>query len=131
MREAKRRAEGYSPDAIEELWLLATDREVDPKARVAALREILDRGLGKPRQALDLTADITNRQDYDLTARILADPAALGLAEQLLTRAAGLGPPPGGDAGALCLDGEWREVAAVPASAAAEPQAGGGGDGAL
>lgn len=132
VREAKRRAEEYAPAIIDELMALARNPAVDEKARVLAYREVLDRGLGKPRQSIDLSAEVSTRHEHDLTARILADPAAYLLAEQLLSAASGVpGLPAGGDAGALCLDGEWREVEAIPAPAGAEPQAGGGGDGAL
>jgi hypothetical protein len=123
VREARRRAEEHSPDAIELLWMLGKSPETPPRERVAALVALLDRGLGKPRQTIDLSGEMTTRHEYDLTARILADPGAYALAEQLLVAASGAGPTADGDAGALCLDGEWREVAAVPASPGAEPGA--------
>lgn len=125
VREAKRRAEGYAADAIDELMALARNAGVDSKARVAAYREVLDRGLGKPRQAIDLTATTERREEHEITERILADAASLALAEHLLRRAAGR------DAGPLRLDGEPGPLAALRPPAAAEPEAGGGGDGAL
>lgn len=125
VREAKRRAEEYAPDVIDELLALARNPAIDSKARVAAYREVLDRGLGRPRQAIDLTATTERREEHDITARILADDGTAALAEQLLRRAAGR------DAGPLCVDGEWREVDPIRPPAAAEPEAGGGGDGAL
>lgn len=44
--------------------------------------------------------EVTSRYEYDITQRIIADPEAVDLAENLLRRAAG------GDAGPLRLDGE-------------------------
>lgn len=54
----------------------------DTKTRIAAARELLDRGFGKP---LTMTADVTNRldefDDATLDAAISAVRSALGSAE--------------------------------------------------
>jgi len=107
VREAKRRAEQKCPEAIDMLWALASDPKTPVGTRVVALDMLLDRGMGKPRQSIDFSGEVTQRYEYDITQRILADPEALELAGALLERAAGP------DAGPLCLDGERREVEAL------------------
>lgn len=42
----------HSPEALKVLVSIATDKEAPPAARVAASREILDRAVGKPPQAI-------------------------------------------------------------------------------
>jgi hypothetical protein len=46
--EIKDIARPYGPDCIEKLWAIASSSESDP-AKVAAIKEILDRGYGKPK----------------------------------------------------------------------------------
>lgn len=58
-REIKEIAQGYGAQAIEGLWKLAKGAESE-QARVAAYKEILDRGYGKPNQAIAIEAEITH-----------------------------------------------------------------------
>jgi hypothetical protein len=44
-------ARGYGPRVIEKLWMICENGESDA-AKVSAARELLDRGYGKPAQAL-------------------------------------------------------------------------------
>lgn len=55
---------------------------------------------GKPTGRLGVEGKVTSRYEYDLTQRIISDPEATELAEQLLRRAAGRDPS------SLRLDGE-------------------------
>lgn len=73
VREAKRRAEEKAPDAIDMLWTIASDVDAAKGTRVQALSELLDRGLGKPKQAIDLYGEVTDRHEYDITTRVIAE----------------------------------------------------------
>lgn len=73
VREAKRRAEEKAPDAIDMLWDIAKDRNAAKGVRVQAISELLDRGLGKPKQAIDLSGELTQRYEYDITQRIVTE----------------------------------------------------------
>lgn len=50
-------AQKYAPDALKELARLSVDAESE-QARVAAIKEILERAYGKSRQSLDIDADV-------------------------------------------------------------------------
>jgi hypothetical protein len=50
--EIKDIARPYGPDCIEKLWAIASSSESDP-AKVAAIKEILDRGYGKAAQPIE------------------------------------------------------------------------------
>lgn len=67
--EVKAAAAVYTAEAVDTLARIMRDPEMPPQARVAACRELLDRGHGKPTQALDLGSGLR-----DLAA-ILADKA--------------------------------------------------------
>ena len=54
--ELKALAQQYSKECIEELKRLALNADSDA-ARVSAIREILDRGHGKPAQAMAITGE--------------------------------------------------------------------------
>lgn len=71
-REIKRLAQSNCPEAIKKLveWM----RSDNPKASVAASNAILDRGLGKPMQSLEI--DSTIRHTTELSDADLADIAA-------------------------------------------------------
>jgi hypothetical protein len=63
-------ARSYAPAAVRELGRLSVKAESEP-ARVAAIRELLDRGYGKSTQAIEHkgavgTYDLTKVQDDDL-----------------------------------------------------------------
>jgi hypothetical protein len=50
-------AQQYAPAALKELARLSVDAESE-QARVAAIKEILERAYGKSRQALDIDANV-------------------------------------------------------------------------
>jgi len=54
--EIKDIARSYGPEAIERLWKLAKGAESE-QAQVAACKEILDRGYGKPSQSVAIGQD--------------------------------------------------------------------------
>ena len=54
--DVKMLAQVYAPEAMEELARLATEATSE-SARVAAIKEILDRSYGRAWQAMELTAD--------------------------------------------------------------------------
>lgn len=73
------------------------------RALVGVMAQALDKAQllsGKP----TARPEVMQRHEYDITQRIIADPDAVALAEQLLQRAAGLDPGP------LRLDGERGPV---------------------
>jgi hypothetical protein len=47
----------YTREAIDSLVTIARDTEMPPAARVGAWREVLDRGNGKPPQALQVSGE--------------------------------------------------------------------------
>ena len=55
--DIKALAQVHAPVAISELARLAVEAQSEP-ARVAAIKELLDRGFGKATQAVDLNADV-------------------------------------------------------------------------
>lgn len=52
--EVKAAAAVYTAEAVRTLATIMRDPEMPPQARVAACRELLDRGHGKPSQAVEL-----------------------------------------------------------------------------
>lgn len=46
-------AQSFGPEALEHLMSIARDVENAPAARVAAVKEILDRGFGKAKQPIE------------------------------------------------------------------------------
>jgi hypothetical protein len=56
--DVKAAAQVYTSEAVESLAKIMRDSDSDA-AKVAAIREILDRGHGKARQALDVDANVT------------------------------------------------------------------------
>jgi len=54
IRDLREAARGYSTEALETLAKVMRDEEAGPAARVAAAKELLDRGFGKPVQAVDV-----------------------------------------------------------------------------
>lgn len=84
IRRVRELALQKSPEALEILWQIAKDGDRDT-ARVAACREILDRGIGKPVQAVELSgpdgepikADLTSLTTEELlTLRLIAAKAS-------------------------------------------------------
>lgn len=70
--EIKDVARSYGPEAIKRLWELAGTSESD-QAKVAALREILDRGYGKASQVI--AGDKDNPVVFQQIERVIIDPA--------------------------------------------------------
>ena len=71
-------ARAHAPDAIKELARLAIKAKSEA-ARVAAIRELLDRGYGKTVQTLaaENEDDLSNKTAEELRKEVLADFAAL------------------------------------------------------
>jgi len=61
-------------DAIKELARLAIKAKSEA-ARVAAIRELLDRGYGKAQQMVENEDDLSNKTAEELRAEVLADIA--------------------------------------------------------
>jgi hypothetical protein len=59
-KDAKALALDYAPAALAELARLAASADSE-SARVAAIRELLDRGFGKARQAVELDGELRAR----------------------------------------------------------------------
>lgn len=98
-QEAIRLAASKAPEAIERLWAIACDDAVNPSVRVSALSIVLDRGLGKPRQQIDVTAEARQHDDtYTIAERLADDETGLRLTNDLARRLAldarGLGELP-------------------------------------
>ena len=58
IRDLREAAQGYSVEALETLAKVMRDQESPPAAKVAAARELLDRGFGKAVQALDVHSSV-------------------------------------------------------------------------
>jgi hypothetical protein len=69
-------ARAHAPDAIKELARLAIKAKSE-SARVAAIRELLDRGYGKAQQIVENEDDLSNKTAEELRTEVLADIAAL------------------------------------------------------
>ena len=76
--ELRELARAHAPDAIKELARLAIKAKSEA-ARVAAIRELLDRGYGKTAQMLaaENEDDLSNKTADELRKEVLADFAAL------------------------------------------------------
>jgi hypothetical protein len=81
-REAKRKLEEFAPEAAEKLIRIFKNLPEDrPELVLAYAREILDRGLGKPTQTLDITETSLEQHEYKFIQEIiLHDEDALRLA---------------------------------------------------
>ncbi len=73
-KDAKALALDYAPAALAELARLATSADSEA-ARVAAIRELLDRGFGKARQAVELEAELRARLVIE---NLVVDPGKAG-----------------------------------------------------
>jgi hypothetical protein len=74
--ELRALARAHAPDAIKELARLAIKAKSET-ARVAAIRELLDRGYGKAQQIVENEDDLSNKTAEELRKEVLADFAAL------------------------------------------------------
>jgi len=73
-------ARSFSAEAIEELVAIMRARDLPPRARIAAIDSILDRGLGKPMQPMRQQQIGANGQPISPSFNVIitehADPAA-------------------------------------------------------
>jgi hypothetical protein len=81
----------------------------EPEMVLAFAREILDRGLGKPKQVVDVKESREYIEYTYIQELILADPEAVRLAASLAERLEG-------NAGDICPEAFGREVEALPPS---------------
>ena len=81
----------------------------EPELVLAFAREILDRGLGKPKQVVDVKESREYIEYKYIEELILADPEAVRLAASLAERLEG-------NAGDICSEALGREVEALPPS---------------
>ena len=81
----------------------------EPELVLAFAREILDRGLGKPKQVVDVKESREYIEYKYIEELILADPEAVRLAASLAERLEG-------HTGNVCSEAFGREVAALPPS---------------
>lgn len=96
IRDLREAAQGYSEEALTVLAGVMRDTEAPPAAKVAAARELLDRGFGKAVQAVDVNSKV----DMGATAaQVLMDLANRGKA----AKAAEL-------ARAETIEAEYRDV---------------------
>lgn len=58
IRDLREAAQGYSAEALETLASMMRDQASPPAAKVAAARELLDRGFGKAVQAVDVNSKV-------------------------------------------------------------------------
>ena len=72
--ELRALARAHAPDAIKELARLAIKAKSEA-ARVAAIRELLDRGYGKAQQMVENEDDLSNKTAEELRTEVLADIA--------------------------------------------------------
>lgn len=57
IREVQELAREHTPEAIEMLHQIMTDRKQNGSARVQAATQLLDRGWGRPKQSVDVKVD--------------------------------------------------------------------------
>lgn len=55
--DIKELAQSFGEEAIKGLVEIARDTEAPPAARVAAIKEVLDRGYGKAKQGIEMTGE--------------------------------------------------------------------------
>jgi len=70
--EVKRAAQAYTEQALRTLGAILSNEDMPAAARVAACREILDRGHGKPMQAVEISAPEDSRAERLARARARA-----------------------------------------------------------
>lgn len=109
-REAKRKLEEFAPEVADKLIsLFKSLPDNRPELVLAFAREILDRGLGKPKQVVDVKESREYTEYKYIQELILADPEAVRLAASLAERLEG-------HAGDVCPEAFGRQVEALPPS---------------
>jgi hypothetical protein len=71
-RELKAAAQEYTEDALAVLASIMNAKEEPAAARVSAANAILDRGHGKPKQAIDVDANV--KATVEAIRRTIVDP---------------------------------------------------------
>jgi hypothetical protein len=72
--DIKALAQNYGPEAIEELVRILRNSEND-NARIAAVKELLDRGFGKAAQAVIVNGDEDGGPvQFSVIKRVIVDP---------------------------------------------------------
>jgi hypothetical protein len=66
-------AQNHAPDAIAMLATILTTSEND-SARIAAAKELLDRGYGKSKQAVEMTGEDGGPMQFSQIVRRIVDP---------------------------------------------------------
>lgn len=67
-KDIKALAQQYAPDTMRELHRIAMESESD-QARVAAIKEIHDRGYGRPKQEVEMNAHVSHESVLDKVAK--------------------------------------------------------------
>ena len=109
-RQARVKFEEATPKVAKKLIaIFEALPDSEPEMVLAFAREILDRGLGKPKQVLDVKESREYIEYKYIEELILADPEAVRLAASLAERLEGY-------AGDVCPEAFGREVEALPPS---------------
>ncbi len=91
LSDLKEAARGYSGEALLTLAKIMRDPEAPHSARVGAAREMLDRGFGKPMQAVDVGVNVSVAESHASVLMKLAEQArhtkeeSVGLIELAVT----------------------------------------------
>jgi len=109
-RQARVKFEAATPEVAKKLIRIFDSLPDDnPEMVLAFAKEILDRGLGKPKQVVDVKESREYIEYRYIQELILADPEAVRLAASLAERLEG-------HAGDVCTETVGREVEALPPS---------------
>jgi hypothetical protein len=109
-RQARVKFEAATPKVAKKLIrIFEALPDNEPEMVLAFAREILDRGLGKPKQVVDVKESREYIEYTYIQELILADPEAVRLAASLAERLES-------NAGDICSEAFGREVEALPPS---------------
>ena len=107
-RQARVKFEEATPEVAEKLIrIFEALPDKEPEMVLAFAREILDRGLGKPKQVVDVKESREYIEYKYIEELILADPEAVRLAASLAERMES-------HSGHICSEAFGREVEALP-----------------
>jgi hypothetical protein len=65
--EVKRLAQQHGPEMIDALVAIVRDKKAPHVARVAAAREVLDRGFGRPEQSVSVDVELARKKISELS----------------------------------------------------------------
>ena len=109
-RQARVKFEAATPKVAEKIVrIFEALPDNEPEMVLAFAREILDRGLGKPKQVVDVKESREYIEYKYIEELILADPEAVRLAASLAERLEG-------NSGDICPEALGRQVEALPPS---------------